>query len=173
VLRTNHAQARRISVGFRHERADAEEDIEMAESIVVGTDGSDSAKQAVREAVRLAKALGAQLHVVSAFEPLRGARIAGAPEGAAKVWAPLPDAAVESTLQQAAAAVRASDVSVETHAVQKDPADALLEVADEVDANLIVVGSKGMHGARRFALGNVPNQVSHKARCNVLIVWTD
>ena len=58
----------------------------MAEAIVVGTDGSDSAQRAVDEAVRIASALGAELHVVSAFEPLRGAKIAGAPEGAAKVW---------------------------------------------------------------------------------------
>ena len=58
---------------------------------MVGTDGSDTASQAVDEAVRLAEALKAELHIVSAYEPLRGARIAGAPEGAAKVWAPLPD----------------------------------------------------------------------------------
>jgi nucleotide-binding universal stress UspA family protein len=147
----------------------------MADSIVVGTDGSDTAKLAVQEAVRLAKALGAQVHVVSAFEPLRGVRIAGAPEGAAKVWAPLPDARVEATLSEAQAAIRlsASDVPVSTYAVQKDPADALLGVADDVGATMIVVGSKGMHGARRLTLGNVPNQVSHRARCNVLIVSTD
>jgi len=46
-------------------------------------------------------------------------------------------------------------------------------VAGEVDASLIVVGNKGMHGARRFVMGNVPNKVSHQARCNVLIVATD
>lgn len=145
----------------------------MDDSIVVGTDGSETAKQAVAEAVRLAKALDAEVHVVSAFEPLRGARIAGAPEGAAKVWAPRPDDPVEATLSQAAAAVRLAGVSVTTHAIQDhDPADALLEVANQVGATMIVVGSKGMHGARRLALGNVPNQVSHKARCNVLIVAT-
>src|SRR5438045_4645724 len=93
----------------------------MAEAIVVGTDGSDSAKRAVAEAVRIAAALGAELHVVSAFEPLRGARIAGAPEGAAKVWQPLPDADVEATLGEAAAGVRLKDVHVQTHAIQKDP----------------------------------------------------
>jgi nucleotide-binding universal stress UspA family protein len=145
----------------------------MGDVIVVGTDGSETAKRAVDEAVRLAGALGAELHVVSAFEPLRGARIAGAPEGAAKVWQPLPDSHVESTLSQAAAAVRMKDVAVTTHAVEKDPADALLEVAGNVDANLIVVGNKGMHSAKRFVLGNVPNQVSHRARCNVLIVSTE
>ncbi len=147
----------------------------MGDLIVVGTDGSETAKLAVQEAVRLAIALDAEVHIVSAFEPLRGVRIAGAPEGAAKVWAPLPDAQVEATLSEAAAAIRIANpnVSVSTHAVQHDPADAILEVADEVGATLIVVGSKGMHGARRLALGNVPNKVSHRARCNVLIVSTD
>lgn len=144
----------------------------MDDSIVVGTDGSDTAKQAVSEAVRLAKALGAQLHVVSAFEPLRGAHVSGAPEGAAKVWQPLPDDQVESILTQAAAGIRLADIEVTTHAVREDPADALISVAEKVGATMIVVGSKGMHGARRLALGNVPNKVSHRARCNVLIVAT-
>jgi len=64
-------------------------------------------------------------------------------------------------------------VKVTPHAIQQDAADALLEVAEKVGATMIVVGSKGMHGARRFALGNVPNKVSHRAHCNVLIVDTD
>jgi nucleotide-binding universal stress UspA family protein len=145
----------------------------MAEAIVVGTDGSESAKRAVGEAVRLAGALGAELHIVSAFEPIRGAKITGAPEGAAKVWQPLPDADVEATLSETAAEVRLSQVEVKTHAVQKDPADALVDVAEKVDAYMIVVGSKGMHSASRFVLGNVPNKVSHRARCNVLIVATE
>jgi len=145
----------------------------MAESIVVGTDGSDSAKQAVREAVRLAKALGAELHVVSAFEGLRGARVSGAPEGAAKVWAPLPDSQVDAILSETAAAIRNQQIAAKTHAIEKDPADALLAVAEEVGASMIVVGNRGMHGARRFVLGSVPNTVSHRARCSVLIVATD
>jgi nucleotide-binding universal stress UspA family protein len=144
----------------------------MSESIVVGTDGSETAARAVDEAIRLARALDAEIHIVSAFEPLRGAKIQGAPEGAAKVWAPLPDTLVNATVDQAAAKVRTSGARVKTHAVEKDPADALLQVARDIDANLIVVGSKGMHGARRM-LGSVPNKVSHQAHCNVLIVATD
>jgi nucleotide-binding universal stress UspA family protein len=144
----------------------------MDDSIVVGTDGSDTANRAVEEAVRLAKALGAELHVVSAFEPLR-ARVAGAPEGAAAVWQPHSDDKVEAILSEAGAGVRIAGVPVTTHAVREDPADALLSVAKEVGATMIVVGSKGMHGARRLSLGNVPNKVSHQARCNVLIVATD
>ena len=146
----------------------------MSDTIVVGTDGSDSAMRAVSEAVRIAKALGADVHVVSAYQPMRGAQIVGAAEGAAKVWQPLPDSQVEGILEQAGAAIRLSDVEVMTHAVKEgDPADALIKVADEVGATLIVVGNKGMHSARRYVLGNVPNKVSHHARCNVLIVATD
>jgi nucleotide-binding universal stress UspA family protein len=145
----------------------------MADLIVVGTDGSDTAKQAVGEATRLAKALGAGLHLVSAFEPLRGAHVTGAPEGAARVWAPHPDDQVDAILSEAAASVRLAGLEAETHAVRDDPADALLEVAQQVGATMIVVGSQGMHGARRLALGNVPNKVSHRARCSVLIVATD
>jgi len=144
----------------------------MDDAIVVGTDGSDTAKEAVAEAVRLAKALGAHVHVVSAFEPLRGAHVTGAPEGAARVWAPHPDDQVEAILSQAEASIRIAGVEVTPHAVREDPADALISVAEEVRATMIVVGSQGMHGARRLALGNVPNQVSHRARCNVLIVAT-
>ena len=145
----------------------------MAEQIVVGTDGSESAKLAVDEAVRLAKSLGAQVHLVSGYKPLRGARIEGAAEGAAKVWAQLPDTQVEATLSEAAASVRFRDVAVETHALEEEPADALLTVADRVGASMIVVGSRGMHGAKRLVLGSVPNAISHKAHCNVLIVATD
>jgi nucleotide-binding universal stress UspA family protein len=130
----------------------------MAPSIVVGTDGSDRAKRAVAEATRLAQALGAEVHVVSAYEPLRGARIAGAPEGAATVWAPLPDATVDATLSEAAAAVRFKGLEVSTHALEKDPADALLDVAERVGAEMIVVGNKGMHGARRLLIGSVPTR---------------
>jgi nucleotide-binding universal stress UspA family protein len=144
----------------------------MADSIVVGTDGSPGAQLAVAEAIRLSKALGAELHLVSGFEPTR-ARVSGAPEGAAKVWQPLPDDQVEGILSEASAGARLDGLNVSSHAVRKDGADALLEVADKVNATLIVVGSKGMHGARRLSLGNVPNKVSHHARCNVLIVATD
>ena len=79
--------------------------------------------------------------------------------------------AVEAMLAAAAAAVRAEDVPVQTHLVGGNPADALVEVAATVGASLIVVGNQGMHGAKRM-LGSVPNTVSHKARCNVLIVST-
>src|SRR5579872_4731903 len=142
-----------------------------AESIVVGTDGSDSAKQAVAEAVRLTEALNGELHIVSAYEPVRGAQVKGAPEAAAKIFAPAPDSEVEVILGEAAVTARAGGAKVTTHPVEEAPAEALLRVAEEVGADMIVVGSRGMHGAKRL-LGSVPNTVSHQARCNVLIVAT-
>jgi nucleotide-binding universal stress UspA family protein len=143
----------------------------MEETIVVGTDGSETAKLAVQEAMRLAKAFQAELHIVSGFQPMH-TRISGAPEGAAKVWQPLPDSDVEATINEASAAVRIAGAKVKTHVVRGDPADALLNVAKDVGASTIVVGNRGMRGGRRV-LGSVPNTVSHKANCNVLIVQTD
>jgi nucleotide-binding universal stress UspA family protein len=76
----------------------------------------------------------------------------------------------EQVLSRASAIAGGADV--ETHACEGDAPDALIEIAEQEDANLIVVGNKGMHGARRFALGNVPNKVSHNAPCSVYIVQT-
>ena len=59
-----------------------------------------------------------------------------------------------------------------THARKGDAADAILDVADDENADLIVVGNKGMKGARRFLLGSVPDKISHHASCSVLIIRT-
>lgn len=140
--------------------------------VVVGTNGSDTARLAVREAVRMAAALGAEVHIVSGYKPIRGAHIAGAAEGAARVWAPLPDSFVESVLQHSETIARTHGVPATTHAFERDPAKALLDVADEVGAGMIVVGSKGMQGTERFSLGNVSHTISHRAPCDVHIVFT-
>jgi nucleotide-binding universal stress UspA family protein len=139
----------------------------MYRSIVVGTDGSQTAERAVAEATQLAEAVGCSLHVVSAYEPLRGVRADGA-----KVGTVLPDTNVQAVVDKAAARARAHAVEVQMHTVAADPADALLEVAEREGGDLIVVGSRGMHGMARV-LGSVPNKVSHHAHCSVLIVCTD
>jgi nucleotide-binding universal stress UspA family protein len=141
-------------------------------TIVVGTDGSETAQRAVAEAMMLGKALGAELHLVSAYEPLRGVRIADAPKAAAKAWAVAPDAKVQALVEEAAAGIRMSGVPVRSHMLTGDPADALLEIAEQEKAELIVVGSHGMHGVTRV-FGSVPSKVSHHAHCSVLIVCTE
>jgi nucleotide-binding universal stress UspA family protein len=79
---------------------------------------------------------------------------------------------VLATLESAAADVRAAGIEVEVFARQGDPADAILDVAEERASDLIVVGNQGMTGAKRFLLGSVPNKVSHHAPCSVLIIRT-
>ena len=146
----------------------------MFRSIVVGTDGSETARKAVEEAIDLAKAVGAAMCLVSAYEPVPKAQLR---EEARQTpsdlqWMVNPREEVDATLSEAADMVRDAGVDVETFAREGDPADAILDVAEERDADLIVVGSKGMTGARRFVLGSVPNKVSHHAPCAVLIVRT-
>ena len=146
----------------------------MFASIVVGTDGSESAEEAVRQAVELAARLGATLRIVSAYEPVPAGRLR---EEAQQVppdlqWMINPREDVDATLRGAAEAAREGGVEAETYARQGDPADAILDVAEEQGADLIVVGNKGMTGARRFLLGSVPNRVSHHAPCSVLIIRT-
>jgi nucleotide-binding universal stress UspA family protein len=146
----------------------------MFSSIVVGTDGSDTATEAVRQAVDIAKAVGARLELVSAYAPVPEGRLRqerrNAPEDVQ--WAINPRQEVETSLADAADLAREAGVAVNTYARQGDPSDAILDVAEEEKADLIVVGNKGMTGAKRFLLGSVPNKVSHHAPCSVLIIRT-
>jgi nucleotide-binding universal stress UspA family protein len=142
--------------------------------IVVGTDGSDTAAEAVRQAVELAKIHGARLHLVSAYSPtLRGRAQAERellPED--ERWMASPGEQAERVLTEAAKAAQASGVEVETHSVPGDPAEVIIELAEDLDADLVVVGNKGMTGITRFLLGSVPSRVAHHAPCSVLIVRT-
>jgi nucleotide-binding universal stress UspA family protein len=146
----------------------------MFKSIVVGTDGSETATQAVHQATELAGSVGAKLELVSAYAPVSEQRLSEerrqAPEDLQ--WAINPREDVDATLEAAAEIVKAAGVEVNVYARQGDPADAILDVAEEQDADLIIVGNKGMTGAKRFLLGSVPNKVSHHAPCSVLIIRT-
>jgi nucleotide-binding universal stress UspA family protein len=147
----------------------------MYGTIVVGTDGSDTAKEAVRQAAELAKRMGASVLLVSAYEPVSEARLhKERTEVPADVsWMVNPREDVQAVLDEEAEQIKGNGVGeVETFAREGDPADAILDVAEEKNADLIVVGNKGMTGARRFLLGSVPNKVSHHAPCNVMIVRT-
>jgi len=146
----------------------------MFRSIVVGTDGSDTAAEAVRQAVDLARSVGAAVKLVSAYEPVPGQRLRQEAIQAPGdlQWTVNPREDVDATLGDAADVAREAGVEVATFARQGDPADAILDVAEETGADLIVVGNKGMTGARRFLLGSVPNKVSHHAPCSVLIIRT-
>src|SRR5262249_10343691 len=114
------------------------------------------------------------LELVSAYAPVAEQRLrAERRDAPADVrWATNPRQEVEASLADAAEDAKAAGVGVSTHARQGDPADVIIEVAEERKADLIIVGNKGMTGAKRFLLGSVPNKVSHHAPCSVLIVRT-
>jgi nucleotide-binding universal stress UspA family protein len=144
-------------------------------SIVTGTDGSETAKSAVRYAIDLARELGARLLIVSAYEPVSDQRLRDERVEVPKdlQWIVNPREDVLALLEEAREeAVGAGVESVETFARQGDAADAILDIAEEQRSDLIVVGNRGMTGAKRFLLGSVPNKVSHHAPCSVLIVRT-
>ena len=147
----------------------------MFGSILVGTDGSATATTAVRHAINLARQLDARLQIVSAYEPVSNQRLHSEklelPRDAQWMVGPREDvlAVLEAAQQEA---VQSGLVAVETFARQGDAADAILDVAEEQRSDLIIVGNRGMTGAKRFLLGSVPNKVSHHAPCSVLIVRT-
>ena len=149
----------------------------MYQVIVVGTDGSDTARIAVAAAIELAALGGARLHVVHARDHRAPGVVAFAASGGLSEVAAADKnkeiaQASRRICSEASDAAQARGVEVETHAVDSEPADALIKVATDVGADLVVVGNRGMSGARRFVLGSVPNAVSHHCPCSLLIVDT-
>lgn len=146
----------------------------MANPIVVGTDGSETAGRAVEAAADLARALDAPLHVVAAYRhgQKKRARDQQRDAPADVEWKITPHEDADKILDRATGSLSDDGLKVETHAVEGDPADVIITVAEQQKAHLIVVGNKGMKGASRFVLGSVPDKISHHAPCNVLIVRT-
>jgi nucleotide-binding universal stress UspA family protein len=142
----------------------------MYKKIVVGTDGSPTAGVAVDHAVALAKATGAMVHIVNAYKATTAMAGIGADF-------PVPDREVMESdarrvCEEAAQTARAAGLDAVTHIAEGDPADALVKIAEYENADLLVVGNRGMMGARRFLTGSVPNRVAHHCPCHLLVVHT-
>ena len=143
-------------------------------NIVVGTDGSETAERAVREAGQMAVDHHARLVIVTAYEPQEDA-LAKENEG-------VPDDirwALTDRVQAEEKALHGRDMAKElglqgivAQAIAGSPPDVLLEAAHDFGADVIVVGSKGLTGAARFVLGSVASSVAHHAPCDVCIVHT-
>ena len=150
----------------------------MFKTIVVGTDGSEGAMRAVATAADLAATQGdATLHIVSVQKPMAATAIASSEMAVASgsaaglQWEQEARQALDGTLEQSARDAARDGVAVETHARFGSPAEVLCDIAAHLQADLIVVGNKGMQGGKRF-LGSVPNTVSHHSPCSVLILDT-
>jgi nucleotide-binding universal stress UspA family protein len=138
------------------------------QTVVVGADASPTAEEAFLYALDLVKNSGGTLHVVSAYK-----RSAISTEGVPDEFTDGVDSpsVASAVLDGLASRARAVGVTAVTHAVKEDPADGIVSVAQQENADLIVVGNKGMKGVRRV-LGSVPNDVAHRSPCSVLIVQT-
>ncbi len=142
----------------------------MYQRIVVGTDGSTRARAAVEHAAALASTTGASLHLVQGcgsaivVSPLYGEAVGVNPTELVKACA--------AELQPLADELSARGLEVTVHVIPSSGRDALCSVAEEIDADLIVVGNRGMTGAKRI-LGSIPNSVAHHAPCSVLIAATE
>jgi nucleotide-binding universal stress UspA family protein len=133
----------------------------MYRTIVCGVMPAESALTAARHACSLAERYGATLHLVSSFEGPAEPDQRSTPGGS--VGRHEAEAFLDREFGQLPYA--------RLHAMPGQPANSVLQVAEEFDADLIVVGNRGMKGAQRV-LGSVPNTISHKATCSVLIVNT-
>jgi nucleotide-binding universal stress UspA family protein len=134
---------------------------------VVGTDGSETAARAAQRAGELAASTGAALHVVCAFAKGGGASITVGSDSF--VVSSLTSA--EQVAEQQAATFRGHGLQATSAAIDGKPADALIAEARRLEAELIVVGNRRMHGVSRL-LGAVANEVAHNAPCDVLVVKT-
>lgn len=142
--------------------------------ILVGTDGSAPSLKSVREAARLAKAFGAELLIVCAYGALDQGTVnrwrEEAPEEIS--WRFTPSTIADEAIAKGQTAAAEEGVEARMLTEQGEAAEALIQVAEHEDADLIVVGNRGMTGPTRFLLGSVPNKVSHNAPCDVLIIKT-
>jgi nucleotide-binding universal stress UspA family protein len=140
-------------------------------TVVVGTDGSPNAEAAVRRAIEVTKGSGAVIHLVIAYPdvPTFGETISSS---AKRDPINLREVA-ESVAARAEREVESEGIEVVTHAREGDPAKVILDVAEEQNADLIVVGARGLTGFRRFLLGSVSSKLSHHAKCDLMIVRED
>src|SRR5438034_3929132 len=122
--------------------------------VLVGTDGSETAKIAERAAITVASASQGQVLLLSAHGSADGEWEAGK----------VVDAASKEAERRGVLAERLT--------AEGDPADVIVELADRMDADLVVVGDVGMGGAKRFRLGGIADRVSHNMPCDLLIVRT-
>jgi nucleotide-binding universal stress UspA family protein len=144
----------------------------MLDRIVVGAGAARTTTEVIRVAAELARAGGSRVHVVSAYRPRPHRHVAVSAEAGESTVIASADGATERILSEAADTLRSHGIEVETHARKGDPAEAILQVAEDEGATLIVVGNRGMSAAGRLLLDDVPEKLSHHAPCNVLLVRT-
>jgi nucleotide-binding universal stress UspA family protein len=140
----------------------------MISTVAVGTDGTSTASEAVKAATEIARRFDAKLVLLSAFQDA-GGRPRDTGSSAEVQWASSPAAQVQEILARASDEIARGGVECSTLVDEGDPAEVLVRLAGESGADLLVIGNKGME---RRVLGSVPNTVTHRAPCSVMVVKT-
>jgi nucleotide-binding universal stress UspA family protein len=142
--------------------------------ILVGTDGSPPSLKSVREAAFLADAMGAELLVMTGFQPADQATLERWKDDAPAeiAWRFSATSGAEEAVERGLATAKEMGIDATSVIEEGEAGEALIRVAEREGVDLMVVGNRGMTGASRFLLGSVPNKVSHHAPCDLLIVHT-
>lgn len=134
-------------------------------TVAVGTDGSTTASKAVEVAAEIARRFDAKLVLLSAFKDAREP----AADAAELQWVSNNDSRVREILSRTEQDLREQRIDCRTMIDEGDPGEVLIRLAEECDADLLVIGNRGL---QRRVLGSVPNTVTHKAPCSVYVVKT-
>lgn len=143
----------------------------MYKSMLVGTDGSETASEAVRVATEIAKVFGATLHIANVYSTIDTNPTKAADMSLAYLADVEKGKEATKHGKALAAAAKKAGVTAHVHVVTGSPGERIVDLANEHNIDLIVVGNKGMRGMKRV-LGSVPNYVAHHASCAVLIANT-
>jgi nucleotide-binding universal stress UspA family protein len=141
----------------------------MVTKVAIGVDGSKTAAKAVEVAAEIARRFGAKVVLLSALQDARATSAGANVDTVELEWASNPSARVRQILATTQAHLERDGLECSTLVDEGDPGDVLVRLAEECSADLLVVGNKGM---QRRILGSVPNTVTHKAPCSVLVVKT-
>jgi nucleotide-binding universal stress UspA family protein len=142
----------------------------MISTVAVGTDGSDTASKAVAAAADMARRYDARLVLISAFSDSKGGGPANLSGSSLEIqWATSPAARLTEQLERAQEQLRNEGLDCTTMIEEGEPGEVLVSLAERCGADLLVIGNKGM---QRRVLGSVPNTVTHRAGCSVLVVKT-
>jgi nucleotide-binding universal stress UspA family protein len=133
-------------------------------TVAVGTDGSETASEAVQQAAEFARRFDAKLVLLSAFKT-----DPPPPDAGEAQWSYSPAAQLRGLLARTEEEMKEQGVECTTLVDEGDPADVLVRLADECSADVLVIGNKGM---QRRVLGSVPKSVAHNADCSVFVVKT-
>ena len=139
----------------------------MFKTVAVGTDGSPTAGEAVKAAAEIARRFDARLVLMSAYK--ESGEAPSQPGGDEGQWAFNPVARLREILSRQEEELRREGIASSTLMDEGNPADVLVRLAEECGADLLVIGNRGM---QRRVLGSVPNTVTHRAPCAVLVVKT-